>query len=65
MIVILMEAQAKHLRSLEVDHGVGASELVGKMELAGAHTLHHSVIGGWVTLICFLLPSSPFLFPPA
>ena len=60
-MVILMEPQAKHLRSLELDHGEVASELVGRMERAGAHPLHHSVIGGWVTLICFLLPSPPFL----
>ena len=49
MMVIFVEPQAKHLRGLELEKGVGASELVGRMEQAGAHPLHHSVIGGWVT----------------
>lgn len=39
-----MLEQAKHLRSLELEHGMGAAELVGRMEQAGAHPLHHSVI---------------------
>ena len=42
---MVIEVQAKHLRSLELEHGVGAAELVGRMEEAGAHPLHHSVIG--------------------
>ena len=48
MMVIIVEPQAKLLRGLELEKGVGASELVGRMEQAGAHPLHHSVIGGWL-----------------
>ena len=59
MMVIIVEPQAKHLRGLELEKGVGASELVGRMEQAGAHPLHHSVIGG---LVASSFPSSYPLF---
>ena len=50
-MLMLIELQAKHLRSLELEHdGVGAAELVSRMEQAGAHPLHHSVIGRSSTL---------------
>ena len=42
---MLVEIQAKHLRNLELEREMGAAEVVGRMEEAGAHPLHHSVIG--------------------
>ena len=44
-MLMLIKLQAKHLRNLELEHEMGAAELVGRMEEAGAHPLVHSVIG--------------------
>lgn len=41
----MTKTQAKHLRSLELEPGVSACDLVKRLEKDGAHPLHHSVIG--------------------
>ena len=42
---VMTKTQAKHLRSLELEPGVSACDLVERLEKDGAHPLHHSVIG--------------------